>query len=240
MTGKITAIRFKNYKRLRNFTLRARQGNILVSPNNSGKSSILDAFRLLEAGIRYSRRKRPSLMNTSEGFFDGYEIPESACPFHLTNVVTDYDDNEATIEFDHENGSTAHLCLSNNRTVRFFIDAGGRRFGTSRQFRKAFLTTRTSGSSRDDGLSLLSVSGDQKLPVGIPPPKKTLVATTANGRKVRVADAPSLHRTNKILPSLIVEKPRRLSRLVCSADRIPVSSQWFAAVPCDTTPTLRI
>ncbi|MCE8440164.1 ATP-dependent nuclease, partial [Rhodovulum sulfidophilum] len=136
--SKITAIRFRNYKRLQNFTLRAQDGNILVGPNNSGKSSILDAFRLLEAGIRYSRRKRPSLLNTPEGVFDGYEIPEAACPFHLVNVITNYDDNEAVIEFDHENGATAHLRLTNDRTVRFFIDARGRRFGTSKQFREAF------------------------------------------------------------------------------------------------------
>lgn len=138
MSSNITAIRFTNYKRLRNFTLRAQRGNILVGPNNSGKSSILDAFRLLEAGLRYSRRKRPSLINTSDGVYDGYEIPESACPFHLTNVISDYGDDEATIEFDHENGATAHLRLSNDRMVRFFIDAGGRRLSTSKQFGQAF------------------------------------------------------------------------------------------------------
>lgn len=138
MAGKITAIRFRNYKRLKNFSVRAQQGNIFVGPNNSGKSSILDAFRLLEAGLRFSRSKRPQLLNTPTGVFDGYEIPESACPFHLANAVTNYGDEEAIIEFDHENGSTAHIILSNERPVRFFIDANGKRFGTSKQFRAAF------------------------------------------------------------------------------------------------------
>lgn len=109
-----------------------------MGPNNSGKSSILDAFRLLDAGLRYSRQKRPTLISTTKGVFDGYELPESACPFHLANVVTNYGDEEATIEFDHENGATAHLCLSNDRTVRFFIDFGGRRFASAKQFREAF------------------------------------------------------------------------------------------------------
>lgn len=119
LAGKITEVRFKKYKRLQNFTLRAQDGNILVGPNNSGKSSILDAFRLLEAGMRYSRNKRPSLLSTPNGVFDGYEIPESSCPFHLTNAVTNYDDDEAAIEFDHENGATAHLRVTNDRTVLF-------------------------------------------------------------------------------------------------------------------------
>lgn len=138
MTGKITEVRFRNYKRLANFSIRAQQGNILVGPNNSGKSSILDAFRLLDAAIRYTGQRRPSLVSSEKGVFDGYEIPESAFPFHLTNVVTNYGDIEASIEFDHENGATAHLCLSNDRSVRFFIDNNGKRFATSRQFRDAF------------------------------------------------------------------------------------------------------
>lgn len=138
MAGKITEVRFKKYKRLQNFTLRAQNGNILVGPNNSGKSSILDAFRLLEAGMRYSRNKRPSLLSTPNGVFDGYKIPESSCPFHLTNAVTNYDDDEAVIEFDHENGATAHLRVTNDRTVFFFVDDRGRRFSTSKQFREAF------------------------------------------------------------------------------------------------------
>ena len=138
MSGKISTIKFKNYKRLQNLTLRAEDGNILVGPNNSGKSSILDAFRLLEAGLRYSRHKRPSMLNTAEGYFPGYEIPEQSCPFHLTNVVTNYGDDEACIEFEHENGTKAHLRLGNDRTVRFFIDAGRKRLTTSKNFRESF------------------------------------------------------------------------------------------------------
>jgi AAA15 family ATPase/GTPase len=138
LVGKILAIRFQNYKRLKNFSIRAQQGNIFVGPNNSGKSSILDAFRLLEAGLRYSRSKRPRLLDTPAGIFDGYEVPESACPFHLTNAITNYGDEDAIIEFDHENGSTAIITLNNDRSVRFIINANGKRFATSKQFRESF------------------------------------------------------------------------------------------------------
>lgn len=138
MSGRIASIRFRNYKRLKNFSFRTQRGNIFVGPNNSGKSSILDAFRLLDACLRYTQNKRLQLLDTPLGFFDGYEIPESACPFHLANVVTNYADEDACIEFDHENGATAHIRLANDRTIRFFIDAGGRRFSTSNKFRGAF------------------------------------------------------------------------------------------------------
>ncbi len=111
---------------------------MLVGPNNSGKSSILDAFRLLEAGLRYSRSKRPGIIDTSDGVFFGYEIPDSAFPFQLANAVTDYGDEDAKIEFEHENGAIACIRLSNNRSAKFYVDAGGRRFQTSKQFRDAF------------------------------------------------------------------------------------------------------
>lgn len=138
MAGVITNIKFQNYKRLRNFSIRAQSGNIFVGPNNSGKSSILDAFRLLEACFRYSRSKRPVLLDTPEGVFDGYQVPETACPFHLANAITNYGDEEACIEFVHDNGAKAHIRLLADRTLRFFIDAEGKRFSTSKQFQNAF------------------------------------------------------------------------------------------------------
>lgn len=118
--------------------VRAQTGNILVGPNNSGKSSILDAFRLLEACLRYTRSKKPVLLNTTNGVFDGYKVPETASPFHLANAITNYGDDDACIEFTHANGSTAHIRLAADRTLRFFIDCNGRRFSTSKQFRDAF------------------------------------------------------------------------------------------------------
>lgn len=138
MNGIITTIKFQNYKRLRNFTVRAQRGNVFVGPNNSGKSSILDAFRLLEACFRYTRNQRPVLLDTEEGVFDGYRVPETASPFHLANAITNYGDEDACIDFVHENGATAHIRLSADRTLRFFIDNNGRRFASSRQFRDAF------------------------------------------------------------------------------------------------------
>jgi len=138
LSNLLTAIRFRNYKRLRNFSVRAQKGNIFVGPNNSGKSSILDGFRLLEASLRYSQRRRPEILDLPNGVFDGYEIPESACPFHLANVVTNYGDDDAVIEFDHKNGSTAYIHWANDRLIRFYIDAGGKRLTTSKQFNDAF------------------------------------------------------------------------------------------------------
>ena len=138
LSGIITNIKFKNYKKLRNFSVRAQSGNVFVGPNNSGKSSILDAFRLLEACLRYTKSRRPILLDTVDGVFDGYQVPETASPFHLANAITNYGDEDACIDFTHSNGATAHIRLATDRTLRFFIDSNGRRFSTSKQFRDAF------------------------------------------------------------------------------------------------------
>ena len=51
----VQSIRLRNFKRFENFYLSARVGNILVGPNNSGKSSILDALRAASARLRFAR-----------------------------------------------------------------------------------------------------------------------------------------------------------------------------------------
>jgi hypothetical protein len=138
MPGKIVSIKFKDFKRLGNFTVTAGPGNIFVGPNNSGKSSILDAFRLLDACLRHTRTVRPHLISNDLGAFDGHNIPDSVLPFHLSNSVTNYGDNGARIAFTHENGTTAYIDIDPSLSVQFFVDANGRRLQTSAKIREAF------------------------------------------------------------------------------------------------------
>ena len=73
-----------NFRKFTRFSLRLRNGNILVGPNNSGKSSLLDAFRVLEACLRHTRTRNPTLIEIpDQGVFDGYEVPQSVLPFSL-------------------------------------------------------------------------------------------------------------------------------------------------------------
>jgi predicted ATPase len=45
-------VKFRNVKELRNFTLDLTAMNTLVGPNNAEKSTIIGAFRVLDAGLR--------------------------------------------------------------------------------------------------------------------------------------------------------------------------------------------
>jgi hypothetical protein len=51
---------FATLKALEDFSLALRDVNILVGPNNSGKSTIISALRVLDSGIRFARNRAPS------------------------------------------------------------------------------------------------------------------------------------------------------------------------------------
>jgi len=132
-------IEFTNFRKFQRFSLRLRAGNILVGPNNAGKSSILDAFRALEACLRHARTRNPTVLDISgRGFFDGYEVPESVFPFSLANATYNYSDEDASIEFYQNANSCAVILLNPQRITRFFINNGGARLPTSSRFRGAF------------------------------------------------------------------------------------------------------
>ncbi len=118
MTSKasITSVEFKNFKALKNFSVKLQRMNILVGPNNSGKSTIISAFRALGVGIRQALSKKASIVNTPEGDKFGYPISEEALPMSLENVHTDYAEIDSIVNFRLSNG---------NRLILFFPFSGG-------------------------------------------------------------------------------------------------------------------
>jgi hypothetical protein len=135
----IHSLSFKNYRKFENFTLRLRSGNILVGPNNSGKSSVLDAFRILEACFRQSKNRNPHLVNIpGKGVFDAYEIGHNSLPFSLANITTNYTNEDAVLEFTLDNKTRGIILLHPDRSTRFYVDAEGKRLNTSSMFRRAF------------------------------------------------------------------------------------------------------
>ncbi len=61
----ITSVHFTDYKALSNYSISLHSVNILAGPNNSGKSTILSAFRVLEYALRIAKTKRPSRVMNS-------------------------------------------------------------------------------------------------------------------------------------------------------------------------------
>jgi predicted ATPase len=99
-------IRFNNYKAFKKFSVALGHMNVLVEPNNAGKSTISGAFRILHAGIQAANARR---IETVEGPGNrrmyGYTISPDAIPTSLENVTTDYVPGvDTTIEFWFTNG----------------------------------------------------------------------------------------------------------------------------------------
>lgn len=80
--------------------------NILVGPNNSGKSTVISAFRILEVGLRVAFAKRAvQIPSYNGGHTFGHPIPVDHIPVAIENVHTDYDEIDSRIEFRVSNGN---------------------------------------------------------------------------------------------------------------------------------------
>ncbi|MGD0947393.1 MAG: AAA family ATPase [Candidatus Binatia bacterium] len=50
-----TSVEFRNFKAFERFSVTLQDMNVLVGPNNSGKSTVIGAFRVLAAALRRAR-----------------------------------------------------------------------------------------------------------------------------------------------------------------------------------------
>lgn len=105
----ITSIKFLNYKSFNQFTITLSEFNILVGPNNAGKSTVIGALKILSEGIRKARARKPNLINCPKGNqVWGYQIDLSQVPIAIENIFHNYDERvPAIIRFRLSDG--AHL-----------------------------------------------------------------------------------------------------------------------------------
>lgn len=134
----VTSVRFKNYKSLPNFSLKLGQTNILVGPNNCGKSTIIGAFRALAIAMRRARARRPDLIQTPQGRRQGYTLNEDSLPISLENVHTNYEVTETKIDFRLSNGNTLELAFWDKTAFLFPTVSSGSIPRTVAAFRSAF------------------------------------------------------------------------------------------------------
>lgn len=135
---RLKSIRLRNFKRFKNFVIYADKSNILVGPNNAGKSSILDSLRILYGVKRYATRFRPKIISTYEGDQYGYEIPESSIPINVDHVAHNFSDDDAELEFTHQNGERLKVAFGRDHLPRAHIVGSGTSSYDSKSYFKRF------------------------------------------------------------------------------------------------------
>lgn len=136
---RITSIRFRNYKAFRDYSISLNPFNVLVGPNNAGKSTVLGAIRILSEGIRRARAKSSELIDDAKGHqVRAYPVRLEGLPISTENVFHNYDESiPATVEFRLSNGNSLNLFFP-ERGQCYMIPTSDQFIRTPSDFRKHF------------------------------------------------------------------------------------------------------
>lgn len=133
------AIDFTRFKAFNTFTLRLRRFNILVGPNNAGKSTILAAFRILAAAMRRATKRAPVILKGPGGPSLGYPVDLTTISVAEENIFFNYDNSQpAPVRFKLSNKNELVLCFPEQRVCYLFADAQGKLINTPSLFRSHF------------------------------------------------------------------------------------------------------
>ena len=112
--------------------------NILVGPNNCGKSTIIGAFRILDIALRQARARRAQRIQYNDHIVWGHHLSQERLPVSLENVHTDYEQTEAKVTFRCSNGNLLTLTFPADGGCMLIPDAHGRDCRTPGHFRTCF------------------------------------------------------------------------------------------------------
>lgn len=107
--GVLKTIELRNFKAFRSFRISLHDMNILVGPNNCGKSTVLGACRALAGALRHANRRKPEPVAGIPNHTLGWKIGNELLPISVENVRFDYQDEAATARFGFANGNALEL-----------------------------------------------------------------------------------------------------------------------------------
>lgn len=138
MTTRINCIIFKHYKALENYSVSIDHVNILTGSNNSGKSTVIGALRVLAVALRTARNKKPERISLENLHCYGYRIKESLVPISLENVATNYVTGTSQISFHLANKNILHLIFDHEAGCVLVPETQGRVVTTTTEFKSLF------------------------------------------------------------------------------------------------------
>lgn len=132
----ISRAEFRHFKAFESFSLTLTDLNVLVGPNNSGKSTIINAFRVLGMGLRRASSRAAELVPGPDGDEYGYPIPSDDLPMSLENVHTNYDrSKQSSVIFHLSNKSSLTLYFP---SIRECVLLTSKRTRTAAGFKKEY------------------------------------------------------------------------------------------------------
>lgn len=136
---RITSVRFTKYKAFKNFQLSINDFNVLVGPNNTGKSTIIGAFRILAEGLRRARAKSAEPIDVVGYTGWGYRLNISELSIASENIFFDYDDAvPAQVKFRLSNGNHLRLHFPEQGHCYLIPESQNRIPRTPSKFREDF------------------------------------------------------------------------------------------------------
>lgn len=136
---RIVSVKFTHYKAFKNFSLNLQEFNVLVGPNNSGKSTIVGAFRILHEGLRKANSKNPERVVVDEIAMLGYRLNLEGLPVAAENIFHDYDDSRtASVVFRLSNDNLLKLYFPERGSCLLVAESKAGEVRTTKQFRSAF------------------------------------------------------------------------------------------------------
>ena len=130
---------FHRFKGFEQFSIELRAFNVLVGPNNAGKSTILAAFRILSAAIRRAESRKAEMVRGPNGAVYGHKIELGAISVAEENLFYNYDDDEAAwVRFRLSSGNSLLLYFPEREVCYLIPDAHGRPCSSPATFKKTF------------------------------------------------------------------------------------------------------
>ncbi len=137
--SRFTSVEFEHFKAFKRFKLPIYSFNVLVGPNNAGKSTIITAFRILAAAIRKAGARKAEVVNGPLGPTLGHRVDLAGISVADENIFFNYDDSKAAkITFHISNGHTLVLHFSEQGSCVLIPDAQGKSCDAPGKFRRHF------------------------------------------------------------------------------------------------------
>jgi hypothetical protein len=136
---RFTSVTFRNFKAFKQYSIALASFNVLVGPNNAGKSTVITAFRILAEAMRKARAKAPELVRGPNGDTFGWHVNLADLPVAAENIFSDYDDSEpASIKFRISNGNHLVLYFPEREVCLMFADTLHKAVRTPSAFRSQY------------------------------------------------------------------------------------------------------